>query len=398
MEVVFYSLYDIMHENQSEPLFLHLKNNTDQETEKDLEDISDVIEFADNTMQEANELTKVRDYYFKSEETEIISQIKKMLNLYLKQETLSIEDIASYLKVISERYSNIEKEVIEKRSNINTPSPSNLFYVLGEMPSDDYESMNYLFFIAKIEKSEFLHSERDVFKLLKGLPHKNNEGKKSVKSWKTASIYFSTQLDEKENPILEIDRVIISDTNRTIASYWANNFLEATEVTDDEKNTLQAYNEVKRVINNLSREKDKTPNRVADITHFTSQLNGYFLNNEVFEFDEMVDHIFGSSYKPSCPNLDMDSFNEKFIRLRDSKKFDNNFSIIQSVVEDKTKQTFKVSEQIDIRINRHFDNIRDVITSEIDDLGKPYIKIKVDSKDNEAYINFINKNKIIHSS
>src|SRR5699024_5970467 len=122
-----------------------------------------------------------------------------------------------------------------------------------------------------IEKSEFLHSEEETLKLLKGLPHKQN-GQKSDKNWKTANVYISTYLDETEELIFEADEIIISDTSNTIATYWSNTFLEASEVTDDEKNTLQAYKEIKRTINNLNREKNKTPQRKADINHFVNQL------------------------------------------------------------------------------------------------------------------------------
>ena len=387
MEVLFYSLFDIVHEkDQSSPLFFHMKSDSDQQLN---DDIKDVVKFADSTIQEADQLTKVRNYYFDSETTEIVSQIKDILNIHIEQDEFIETDMASKLQIISERYSRVEKGVI-KKTNLNTPSPSNLFYVLGQNPSDD-ESNNYIFFIAKIEKSEFLHSEKDIFKLVKGLPHKT-DGKKSDKNWKTATIRISSQVDESEILTLEIDEVVLSDTSTKVASYWADEFLEATEVTDDEKNTLQAYNEIRRRINNLNREKDKTPGRKADINHFINQLNGYFLNNPAFSFDDMTNNVFGfGTYKPVCSTLDMKVFQIKIDELKDSPKFDNNFSIIQSVVENKAKETFKVSDKIDIRINKHIENLREVITSEKDELGNPFIKIKVDSTENEAYKKFFYK-------
>lgn len=390
MKVIFYSLFDISHdENKTTPIFFHDKFDSDFEEN---ENIRDVIKFADSTIQEADQLTKVRDYYFASEETEVISQIKAILSLHIKN-NFNEENISPKLLTISERYSRVEKDVIETTRHLNSPAPSNLFYVLSQLEGDNEDEERFLFFIAKIEKSEFLISESEtpsetVFKIIKGLPHKSSDKKKSDKNWKTASIYISCQVNEHDDIILEIDRTIISDTNNTIATYWAESFLEAAEVTDDEKNTIMAYKEVKRIINNLNRKKDKTPQRAADIHHFTSALNAYFLNNEAFDFERMVETVFSPYYTPVCPKLDMKALNEQVSKLKDSKEFDNNFLIIQKVIENKTTQVIKVSDKIDIRISKHSDDLNDIISSEIDDLGNPYIKIKVDSTDNEAYLKF----------
>ena len=395
MKVLFYSLFDISHEeDKTTPIFFHDKLGSDEQTNNN---IRDVIEFADSTIQEADELTKVRDYYFESEDAEVISQIKKILRLYIDESFLE-ERINEKLLTISKRYAREEKDVIENKSQLNTPAPSNLFYVLSKLEDDNEEEGRFHFFIAKIEKSEFLHSESDssnkIFRLIQGLPHKSGDKKKSDKSWKTASIYISYQVDKNEEAILDIERVIISDTNNTIAVYWSKYFLEATEVTDDEKNTLSAYTEVRKIINNLNRSKDKTPQRAADVNHLTNALNSYFLNNEAFDFEKMIESVFSPSYAPACSNLDMQSLYNKAVKLKDSGKFDNNFSIIQKVVEDKAKQTIKISDKIDIRVNKHSDDLNDIISSEVDEFGNPFIKIKVDSKENEAYIKFINRETI----
>lgn len=384
MEVLFYSLFDIIHEEgKSSPLFFHV--NSDQAVENE---IKDVIEFADTTIDEATKLTKVRNYYFKSESTEVVSQIKDALHMLIGSDTYTESDIISKLKVISERYSDVEHRVIQK-SNVNKPSPSNLFYVLSQTSSND-QTNNFIFFIAKIEKSEFLHSGNDAFKLLKGLPHRT-DGKKSEKNWKTATIHISAQSVDEEISNLEVDKVVISDTNSRISTYWYSSFLETTEVTDDEKNTLEAYKEIRRMITSLNREKDRTANRQADVNHFINQLNGYFLNSEEFNYEDMVTSVFGTSYTPVCSTLNMANVHTKVENaLKDATKFDNNFSIIKSVVKDKVKQTYKVSDKIEIRINKHVDGIRDIISSEKDELGNPYIKIKVESTSSEAYKNFIN--------
>lgn len=395
MKVLFYSLFDISHEeDKTTPIFFHDKFGADEQTNNE---IRDVIEFADSTIEEADELTKVRDYYFESENSEVISQIKKVLQLYI-DESFFEDRINNKLLTISKRYARKEKDVVEKKSQLNTPAPSNLFYVLSKLEDDNEEEGRFHFFIAKIEKSEFLHSDSDsskqIFRIIQGLPHKSSNKKKSDKSWKTASIYISYQVDENGDSILDIERVIISDTNNTIAVYWSNLFLEATEVNDDEKNTLTAYTEVRKIINNLNRSKNKTPQRAADVNHFTNALNSYFLNNEAFDFEAMVDSVFSPTYAPACTTLDMQSLHKKAIKLKDSDKFDNNFSIIQKIVEDKAKQTIKVSDKIDIRVNKHSDDLNDIISSEVDKFGNPFIKIKVDSKENEAYIKFFNRETV----
>ena len=390
MKELFYSLFDISHEeDKTKPLFFYEKYKTNEQT---YEDIRDVIEFANSTIKEDNELTKVRTYYFKSESTEVISIIKDIIMLYINN-MHNEADVKDKLLAIAKRYSRTEREVIEKNPSINTPAPSNLFFVLSKVKGDNEEE-KFHFFIAKIEKSEFLNS--DELKILKGLPHKSHDKKnkkKSIKNWKTAGIYISHQVDADDQTILNIEKVIISDTNNIIATYWAESFLEATEVNDNEKNTLTAYNELKKIINNLNRSKDKTLQRATDVHHLISSLNSYFLNNNVFDFEKMVESVFSLTYTPYCPNLDMKALYEKAIKLKDSDSFDNNFTIVQDVIENKTKEIIKVSDKIDIRINKHTSDLNDIIISDVDKFGQPYIKIMVDSKENEAYRKFLKKSK-----
>ena len=105
----------------------------------------------------------------------------------------------------------------------------------------------------------------------------------------------------------------------------------------------------------------------------------------------MVDTIF-EKYEPIDLKKDEIQIHVNKIKaLPKRKRFDMQFSSVQSAINAKIKKVYSVRKEIDITIKDAIDNIDEIIYSGRDENGELYLKIKVDSAENEIYKQFLVK-------
>ncbi|MCT4647630.1 MAG: nucleoid-associated protein [Carboxylicivirga sp.] len=171
----------------------------------------------------------------------------------------------------------------------------------------------------------------------------------------------------------EITKLVTYDSNTTKATYWVKDFLELEEVRDDEKNTLTAYNAVKRDILNPLRKKKEYK---SDWLCLSNATIAYFRGEGQFDIAHYRDTIIGS-YQPMEDSLDMDKLKEKITKLPEKYKFDNKFSKKPGVVKDRFKNTIKLSEEMDLIIKHDVANPKRTFKAYTNE-GRKYIAILSD--------------------
>ncbi|MBU8576635.1 nucleoid-associated protein [Priestia sp. WB3] len=231
----------------------------------------------------------------------------------------------------------------------------------------EYESELY-FLITKVEHENFLDS--DTFMESEGVPFN-----KKTRSLKSCLIKF-------EDGIADI---IVTDSNPTIAAYWYRDFLELKELNTDGKNTQQAFMAFHRVLKtNVLKHSE------ADYTQLHNSMLGYFRNRQSFSITGLVGDIL-EEYTPENPEkINTQTIIRKFQEVMDKGKFDTSFTIDKSVIKNKMKKTYKISEKVEIRISGHIKDLKDKIFAEKDAEGNRFIKMKVEDEEkyNETYRSF----------
>ena len=159
------------------------------------------------------------------------------------------------------------------------------------------------------------------------------------------------------------------DPNVTRALYWWKIFLELKEVRDNEKNTMTAYNSIKKEINKLQRRHKQ------DYLYLRNATIAYFKSEGQFDINYYKDVVIGG-YKPYDTSLDMNQLKNKIQRLPQKYKFDNVFEKTPSVIKDKFKDIIRLTNEIDLNLKQEILNIERVIRPHKDDQGNEYIMIQ----------------------
>lgn len=170
----------------------------------------------------------------------------------------------------------------------------------------------------------------------------------------------------------EITKLITYDSNTTKAVYWWKEFLELVELRDDDKNTLTAYNAIKKDILEPIKKKHK-----ADYLHLWNSTIAYFRGEGDFDIDHFRDNVIGN-YQPFDGSLDMGKVKGKIDKLPSKYKFDSKFTKKPKIVKDKFKNTIKLSEEIDLVIKHDVANPKRTFIPYKDDEGRKYIAIQSD--------------------
>ncbi|MBI0400594.1 nucleoid-associated protein [Cyclobacterium marinum] len=172
----------------------------------------------------------------------------------------------------------------------------------------------------------------------------------------------------------DISKLVTFDSNTSKAAYWVKDFLELEEVRDDEKNTLTAYNAVKKdILNPLRRKKEYK----ADWLCLSNATIAYFRGEGEFDIAHYRDTIIGN-YLPMEASLEIDKLKEKITKLPDKYKFDKIFTKKPKVVKDKFKNTIQLSEEMDLIIKHDVANPKRTFKAHTDNEGRKYIAILSD--------------------
>lgn len=338
---------------------------------------SELEQFADSTMLESTKQTKVREYYYpENSQKEVANCIWDIVN------NISSKDINSIfntnMNTIATRYIEKEHALVSNGSAANKPSPCSIFTYMERTDSE------LIFFIAKIDIEEYLDEESQTIK--NGLPH-SVEGKKT-KNWKTAKFLFDiTQedFDDKIAVTYSFSKAILTDSSSKIAEYWADSFLELTELTDDESNTKNICDLFEKTIKKFGGPNKSTEVKLANKLYLES-FYSYMHTHENFEFNEAVTSIFGShdngdSNYPTSMLID---------RIKEKYKFDTSFAIANDIIKKKGKKTFNISH--DITLNVTFTNqLRKKIKSSKDTLGNLILAISITDENDPVYQEFLDQ-------
>lgn len=330
---------------------LHYIDRTTSSTTNREINTNDAISYVQQLTQETQDNPNKRAFAFKNTTTPISDYIT---DIFHQREDESIENIfnSNCIK-IAERLLLAEQNSANKYP-IMPPKKGSLIITA------DNRGLELLITFAKIDTADFLEDVQ--LQLRSGLPL----DKKALKT----VIISMTQHDEDEDVDIQIT---VSDNGSSIAKYWTDDFLEATELTSDEKNTKTAFNAIEKVISQTL--KVQAP---SDYTELRNNLVGYFKTQSDFQFEQMIDQVFGS-YTMDNPNISFDNLKGKVNKLKESEKFDTHFTLKPNEIKARFKKTYKVSEEIELRTIGHIDGLRHIIKATTNSIGEKVLEIKVEN-------------------
>lgn len=338
---------------------------------------SELEQFANSTMLESTKQTKVREYYYPEDsQKEVASCIEDIVN------NISSEDINSIFNTnmnkIAKRYIEKEHTIVTNASAANKPSPCSLFTYM------EINDSELIFFIAKIDIEEYFDEESLTIK--NGLPH-NKDGKKT-KNWKTAKFLFDITHESFAEEIVttySFSKATLTDSSSKIAEYWADSFLELTELTDDESNTKNICILFEKTIKSFGGANKSEEVKLANKMYLES-FYSYMHTHEIFEFNDAIASIFGThdngdSKNPTSILVD---------RIQKNYKFDTSFGIVNDILKKKGTKTFKISH--DITLNVTFTNqLREKIKSGKDTHGNLILAISITDENDPVYKEFLDQ-------
>lgn len=291
-----------------------------------------------------------RQFVFHSKTTEVHQCLRSIV---------ANEDSSEYVLPVAERLLRIELVADERYKHLKGIVKGSL--VIAELEIDGFES----FVLAKVEYEKYI-DETDLNKH-EGLPFEHH-------IYKTCLV---TMEDEYENDgeDIVVKELLIGDSNSQIAAYWSDEFLESRELKTDELNTVNAFKAAESLLK--AKIGKKYP---GDYKVLRNNLIGYFRTSESYSHTKMVEHVIGK-YQPNEPDLNINAIKDKLLKLPNevgkSRSFDSVFEIKPSEIKAKYKSSYRVTDQIEIRIKDEVPDIANTILA-VEEKGKKYIKIETD--------------------
>lgn len=297
----------------------------------------------------------VRDYKTRSTSTEVIRCI---LDLCANQDG---EFISSKMNTMANRLLLKEAEAQGRISGTNIAvQRGSLIQAL--LFDETAEAYSYL--LAKVEHSEWVDDSDFTFKT--GF----SKDKKTM--WKSCLFDLSDLIAD------EFHAKIYSDTK---AQYWSSGFLELDVMNSDEVNTQKAFQAIDSTLGHGFRGVT-SPDHIIIRNGFVS----YLKNNEHIDFPVMVNSIL-ENYQPVDTNLTQEesqAMAERIqnIRVRlleqpEKRKFDSQFNAVNSAINARIRQVYKIREGIDLRVTCA---IEEGVIQAIEEGGARYIRVRTDNE------------------
>jgi len=333
----------------------YINSNASSTTQREV-NTKDAINYVKQLIQETQNNPNKRAFAFRNSTTPLFEYVMDIFN-QLKSD--SIEDIFSSNCIkIAERLLLAEKNTVSKYPNMQHPRKGSLIITADNLGDE------LLITLAKIETADYL--EDIHLQIQSGLPI-------NKKALKTAVISI-TQLEEEEEEEEELEvQITVTDSGSTIAKYWSDDFLEASELTSDEKNTKNAFTAIERVLSqNL---KTQAP---SDYTELRNGLVGYFKKQPSFHFENMIDYVFGN-YEMENTQVNLENVKDKVKKLLEKEKFDTHFTMVPNEIKARFKKTYKVTDEIELRTNGHIENLRHIIRASKNEQGEKILEIKIEN-------------------
>ncbi|KAA0560736.1 hypothetical protein F0342_21480 [Bacillus sp. CH30_1T] len=322
---------------------------------------NDIEAYTRNLFYQSLNAKNIRGYRYRSETTEIATIVNDLIS-NIDKDNLDVI-FENYAETIAGRLLYTQGKYNERYSGLPELKKGSLVTIL----SKHEDTVDIL--ISKIDQENFISLEDSLLKA--GLP----ENKATQKS---CAFTFNIVNDE-----YQLKEIVVTDTNPKISTFWAQDFLELTEISDDDKNTKDSFNQIEKVLLRNVNSVSKT-----DYTELRNSLVGYYRNNLSFNFENMVQHVIGD-YEPESEKLKISKVKDALEKLRQQGKFDTAFEIKKEVIKARFKRSYKLSEQIELRTSDYIKNLKNVIIAKENGLGEKVLEIK--DINEEVYQKFLRK-------
>lgn len=234
---------------------------------------------------------------------------------------------------------SIEKEFNEKNQHLKGHIPDGVLliaYVNMETDEGDYKII-----ILKSDYDEFI--AENTGQQSAGL---------SVKNQIFKTCQFNVKWHENE---YEIVQIAATDSTKRQAAYWLVDFLELEAIRQDKENTERAYDMIKKkILNPLM--KDHKP----DYLILYNSTISYMRSEGMFDLDHYKNEIIGK-YIPYDESLDIEILKNRVDNLRNSDKFDAQFTKVPTAITDKLKSVIKLTDEITLNIKHDIPGIESKI-------------------------------------
>lgn len=312
---------------------------------------TDAIEYVNQLKNEVLRNNAKREYLTIDETTQVFNNVSSIVDN---------NSIGSQGQVIADRLLRNEVEaqraieqlnVTLKKGSLIQALFSNESSLENSNESNDNQPSELYYLISKVDSDDFL-DDRDLTKT-SGLRY--NE-----KAYRNCLFIFNSDKTLKQ--------IYISDDNVRGTKYWHYDFLELQPVRDDKYNTENVYTIAKRSINSLYRDDSSSK------TLYSNNLLGYFTNMENFDLNSLSQYVFGDTNTDNSSNFQAD-FNRRVEQLSVEKQVDTQFTIDEKSIPTRyTKEKYDATSNITILINGFDDSLKNnIVSKDNSEFGKHII-------------------------
>lgn len=332
---------------------------------------------------------------------------KSLFHIDLEKNAINLREIDNidannYIEILANEILNSDIHKKYKIRNENTQVIKSIILMSKSSDSDEfYQIANRLLDVEMRTQANIEHLGTKIRKgsLIQALFDMNNE-----KYFLISKIDSDKYLDEaslkersglrysdkaykncivKINPNEEIGYIYILESQSRTTKYWYDDFLELTEVRSNKYNTKSTFDIIENIL------KRKFKDNKSDLTMYRNQLLGYFKNNEHYEMNKCLEHVFG--------DIDNDEnlikVKGKIIEASKTNELDTQFKIESDAINKrKWKEKKVVNEAIDLLIKDPIENIENTIET-YTEAGRKYLKIEVTDEDTYQSFNWKNNEK-----
>lgn len=283
-----------------------------------------IIEYVDNLVNEILDNPNKRMYKFKDGDTQFKSSINKLIENEDEIETI----ILNNAKRLLEKEINAHDHLKAKKLSVNIQKGSLLHLHFIE---DDINKV----LVCKVEHDEYLNE----------LNFDKNTGLNTKKKIFKSFLIF-----------LDTNNIYVNDKNNS--KYWWDDFLELTQVNNDNENT---ENSVKKIISIVDQYKNSNNKEFQlDGTLLRNAIIGHFKSNNNFNFTELLDDVV-AKFNPVNSTFPIKKIKERLDKLTKDNSFDNQFVIVQEKVNKRITNKVKLGSGLYLSIENFVKNLGEII-------------------------------------
>jgi hypothetical protein len=166
-------------------------------------------------------------------------------------------------------------------------------------------------------------------------------------------------------------KIVLSDSNSTVASFWYKDFLQSKFLKDDSLNTKIAIRELTNCLGYIKKES------VDDYLDLKDRVNSYFLSHSTFEFDDFEKELL-NDFKPLKAELDIVPLQAELSKVRKVGNFDGKFTIDKAELKKRIKKSFQLDNEVTVVAKSGISTIFKTTSD-----GQTYIVIKTNTSHTE---------------